>query len=128
MGIRMVRADTAADVSAFIGGFVPRLACDYCGVLLEDAEDGLVVWPMDKGLVDPSPVAVAAYIAHRGVCAEALRLRSESAGQTTMWDDLWALPIHLANNSTPGARRGGAGPLVRPTPAHPHHADLPQEG
>jgi hypothetical protein len=60
MGIRMVRADAAEDVSGFIGGFVPRLACVDCGILLADAEDGLLVWPMDKGLVDPSPAAEAA--------------------------------------------------------------------
>jgi hypothetical protein len=128
MGIRMVRADAAEDVSGFIGGFVPRLACDYCGLLLDDAEDGLVVWAMDGGLLGRSLAAEAAYIAHRGACAQALTQRTESAGQATMWGDLWELPIHLANNSTPEARRTGARPLVQPTPAHPHHADLPSEG
>lgn len=117
MTIRMVYEETLE--SAFgMGGYVPRVACDACGQLIEDSIEGLVLWVVTN---EDSNVIQPVFHVHRGACDDRLRKKLEVGNGHTYWEGLLEHTLHVVQNSA-AAGRGPAGvPLVELTRAHPLH-------
>jgi hypothetical protein len=117
MAIRM-EYDHTLESSLGTGGYVPRVACDSCGQLIDDPIEGLVLWVV----TDVVDVAIQpVFHVHRGACDDRLRKKLEAGTGHTYWEGLLEHTLHVVENIAPAGRGPNGVRLVELTPAHPLH-------
>lgn len=117
MTIRMVY-DCTIESALGTGGYVPRVACDACGRVIEDPIEGLVLWVVtsaDDEVIQP------VFHAHRGACDDRLKKKLEVGEGVTYWEGLLEHTLHIVQNIAAAGRGPDGVPLIELTAAHPLH-------